>query len=360
MRISMITNTYLPHVGGVALSVDSFTREYRKLGHDVLVIAPTFEGLPEEEDGVVRVPAIQEFNGSDFSVRLPIPLYLNQALDRFQPEIVHSHHPFLMGDTAARISASRSVPLVFTHHTRHEVYTHYVPIGLESLKTFVIEMATGYANLCDRVIAPSQSMSDLLQNRGVTTPIEPIPTGVDPHVFKDGAGDEFRKERGIPVDAFVVGHLGRLAPEKNLEFLMNATLDFLDRFPKAWLIVAGDGSSKTYLEEIVKARGLHPRVLFPGTVQGQEKVDCYHAMDVFAFSSHSETQGMVLAEAMACGVPVIGIDAPGVREVVRDRENGRLLPEDNAGDFLSALAWIAECDLGNTTVSFRERDENRQ
>lgn len=127
MRIVMITNTYTPHVGGVARSVEAFTTAYRERGHEVLVVCPEFENAPEEGSGVVRVPAIQRFNGSDFSVVLMAPRWLRRKVEAFRPDLVHSHHPFLLGATAVRLARMLDVPLVFTHHTMYEHYTHYVP-----------------------------------------------------------------------------------------------------------------------------------------------------------------------------------------------------------------------------------------
>ncbi|HWR75953.1 MAG TPA: glycosyltransferase, partial [Thiobacillus sp.] len=178
MNILIFTNTFTPHVGGVARSVEAFTEEYRTRGHRVLVVAPEFPDMPQDEVDVVRIPAIQNFNASDFSVVLPIHPALSETIDAFRPDIVHSQHPFLLGMTAVRIARHRGLPLVFTHHTLYEQYTHYVPGDSPALKRFAIELATRYANLADQVFAPSESIRDLLQQRGVVTPIAVVPTGV--------------------------------------------------------------------------------------------------------------------------------------------------------------------------------------
>jgi len=218
MNIIMLTNTYTPHVGGVARSVEAFSKAYRKRGHRVMVVAPRFPNMPEHEKDVVRIPAVQNFNASDFSVALPIPGLLSDILDSFQPDIVHAHHPYLLGMTALRIARYRNLPLVFTHQTRYEQYTHYVPGDSPTLKQFVGELATRYADLSDQVFAPSETIRDLLQERGVTKPIAVVPTGVKLNHFKRGDGARFRAQMNIPEDFFVIGHLGRLAPEKNLAF----------------------------------------------------------------------------------------------------------------------------------------------
>lgn len=338
MNILMLTNTYLPHVGGVARSVDAFSRALRARGHAVLVVAPSFQGASAGEPGVVRVPAIQHFNGSDFSVGLPIPGLLSRALERFQPDVVHSHHPFLLGDTALRVATRLDLPLVFTHHTMYERYTHYVPGDSPVLRRFVIAMAREYANLCDAVVAPSESIARLLAERGVRAPLFAIPTGVDLERFARGRGAETRLRMGIPPGAFVIGHVGRLAREKNLPFLAEAVAVFLRQHADGHFLLVGSGPAESEIR--AKLEGFEARLHCSGPLQGRDLVDAYHAMDVFAFASQTETQGMVLAEAMAAGVPVVALDAPGAREMVQEGRNGHLLERESAAAFASALAHL--------------------
>ncbi|MGZ8199805.1 MAG: glycosyltransferase [Methylosarcina sp.] len=346
MNIVMLTNTYTPHVGGVARSVEAFTAEYKRCGHRVLVVAPEFDDMPRNEVDVVRVPAIQNFNGSDFSVVLPVSGLLTQALDAFQPDLVHSHHPFLLGMTALRVARYRKLPLVFTHHTLYEQYIHYIPGDLPALRRFVIELSTRYANLCDQVFAPSESIAELLHERGVNAPLAVVPTGVNMEHFAQGDGPGFRKRLDIPENAFVTGYVGRLAPEKNLVFLAEAIADFLKLEPHACFLLVGHGPSEKDVRTIFKREGLSARLHVSGVLESRQLANAYHAMDVFAFSSRSETQGMVLTEAMAASVPVVGLDAPGVREIVKDHRNGLLLREESTLAFASALQWVAS--LGST------------
>lgn len=329
MKICLMTNTYLPHVGGVARSVSTFAEEFRRRGHEVLVVAPQFEGrpLPKKAEAIVeRVAAVQNFNGSDFSVRLPLAAANSERLAEFQPDIVHAHHPFLLGDTALRIAASKNAPIVFTHHTRYEDYTHYVPFDSPALKQAAISLSTEFANLCDGVIAPSQSIARLIRRRGVKVPVAIVPTGIEVRAFARGDGKKFRRRHGLPADAFVVGHVGRLAPEKNLGFLAESVARFLRRAGDTRFLVVGDGPAAGTLKEIFTRHGLGERLVLAGKQVGRGLCDAYRAMDVFAFASRTETQGMVVTEAMAAGCPVIALDAPGVREVVADARNGFLLP----------------------------------
>ncbi|MDD5577899.1 MAG: glycosyltransferase [Methylobacter sp.] len=337
----MLTNTFTPHVGGVARSVETFTAAYRQSGHRVLVVAPEFPDMPQNEADVIRIPAVQNFNGSDFSMVLPVAGLLTEAIDELRPDIIHAHHPYLLGMTALRVARFHKLPLVFTHHTRYEEYTHYVPGNSITLQRFVIELATRYANLCDQVFAPSESIAALLQERGVTAPIAVVPTGIEAERFAQGDGQRFRTAMNIPHDAFVVGHLGRLAPEKNLVFLAEAVAAFLQTEPRAHFMVAGKGPSEEEILAIFSRAGLASRLHFVGLLEQPHLADAYHAMNVFAFASESETQGLVLAEAMMAGVPVVALDAAGVQEVVRDGCNGRLLRDKTLPAFVSALAWTA-------------------
>jgi 1,2-diacylglycerol 3-alpha-glucosyltransferase len=344
MNICMLTNTYVPHVGGVARSVSTFAEEFRKQKHQVLVIAPEFQGKPLSPRAaaiVERVPAIQKFNGSDFSVKLPLVTGFSPRIEAFAADIIHAHHPFLLGDTALRIAARKNAPIIFTHHTRYEDYTHYVPFDSPTLKEVAINLSTHFANLCDGVIAPSESIARLIKRRGVEVPIRVVPTGIDVKAFAEGNGARFRAEFNLSPGAFVVGHVGRLAPEKNLEYLAEAVAFFVKRTPEAHFLVVGGGSSEDKLKEIFLREGIADRLVMAGKHTGNSLADAYNAMDVFAFASFSETQGMVLAEAMAAGRPVVALNASGVREVMEDGANGYMLEKNApARRFAESLARL--------------------
>ncbi|MBP9855117.1 MAG: glycosyltransferase [Candidatus Omnitrophica bacterium] len=340
MKILMMTNTYVPIVGGIEKSIELLTERFRRKGHSVLIAAPVFEGMPEKEDHVVRVPAIRKFNGGDFSIQLPISNELNKALTDFRPDIVHSHHPFLMGDTALRIANKFQIPLVFTHHTKYEDYTHYLPLDSPIIKRFVVELSTGYANLADHVIAPSQSVHQLLITRGVESPIDVIPTGVDLNLFAKPKDITFRSRWKIPEDDFVIGHVGRLAPEKNIIFLSQAITKIMKANKRIHFLLVGKGSSQDDIQGIFRKEGLEKRVCSVGLLTGEELINAYHAMDLFAFASETETQGLVLAEAAAAGIPIVAVDSDGVREIVRDKINGRMIPRAELNEFVLALESV--------------------
>ena len=340
MKILMMTNTYTPIVGGLEKSIQVFSEEFRAAGHEVKIVAPAFENMPENEKDVIRVPALEKVAGTPFSVSLPLPELILNLVEDYKPDIVHSHHPFLMGDLALRLCGQKKIPLVFTYHTMFEHYTDHFGMDHQTVQQFVVDLATGYSNMADEVIAPSESVACVLRERKVQTPIDVVPTGIDVKKFAP-ATSPFRGKYKIPKSAFVAGHVGRLAPEKNLIFLAESAAEFLKQKRDAHFLVVGSGPSEREMHKIFSTHGVLKRVHFAGVLKGQALLDAYHAMDVFIFASKSETQGIVVAEAMAAGLPVVGLDAPGVREVVKDLKNGRLLMEESRKKFSSALFWCA-------------------
>lgn len=335
MNILMFTNTFLPHVGGVANSVSQTADVLRQKGHRVIIVAPEFDGtegpLFRLHDDVIRVPAMQNYNGSDFSVRLPVPFALTALLDELSFDLIHSHHPFLLGDTAVRMARRYQVPLVFTHHTRYEQYTHYVSEHSTLMPQFAADLATEYANLCNAVIAPSTSIQTLIRERGVKVPIDVIPTGVVLSRFEQADQAQARQRQSLPEDAKIVGHLGRLAKEKNLDYLAEAMMRCLKQDHSIRWAIAGSGPSEDSIRQMAEDNNVADQIIWMGRLSGQDLVDAYAAMDLFVFSSQSETQGMVVSEAMAAGTPVVALSAPGVDDVVNN-DNGLLLSDSLPAD----------------------------
>jgi glycosyltransferase involved in cell wall biosynthesis len=313
--------------------------------------------MPESEEDVIRIPAVQHFNGSDFSVVLPVPGSLSAKLEDFEPDIIHAHHPYLLGGTAVRVARHFERPLLFTYHTMYEHYLHYVPTHAKRMQQFVINLVTGYCSLCDQVIAPSESVAEIIRSRGVASPIAVVPTGVDTKKFAQGDGLSFRRSHGIPAEAVVAGYVGRLAPEKNLTFLAQAMRAYASSCPKGHFLVVGSGPSQDDVRSAFGDSEFTDRLHLAGSLEGQELIDAYHAVNVFVFASHTETQGMVLTEAMAAGKPVVAVDAPGVREVVADGLNGRLLDRDDSKAFAIATRQVATSATSKLDAMRREARE---
>jgi len=354
MKILMMSNTYLPIVGGLEKSIQMFTRHFRKLGHDVLIVVPQLNDSKNTEEGVFEIPALRGFYQSDFPVTLPFPELISKVIEGFNPDVIHAHHPFLLGEIAVRAAAEYRKPLIYTYHIRFDQYEHYLPLPPLLSRTFLVELSVGFANLSNRVIAPSESIRDLLLEQGVKKPIDVVPTGTNTAEFEKGDGLKFRKQFGIPADVPLAGYVGRLAREKNLEFLLEALIQHLRTAP-THVVIAGTGPMEDVLREKAAHAGIAKRVHFTGVLRRTGLADAYHAMDAFVFASKSETQGLVLCEALAAGVPVVALDAPGVREVVRDFKHGRLVKRESSVEFCAALR---EClAAGKDRADFKQEAE---
>ncbi len=331
MNILMMTNSYKPYVGGIEKSIALFTNYLRQAGHRVKIVAPDAgRGYAEEDPEIFRVPAIQNFNNSNMPLVIPYPGIMQKALDDFEPDIIHSHYPFLIGSAALREAAHCHVPLVFTYHTMYEKYIHYMSMDSDAVRMFVAGLAKGYANLSDQVIAPSGSVARLLRERGVAAPIEVIPTGVEMDRFAQGSRSRGRRKWNIPEDTFLLGHVGRLTPEKNLGFLADSIVRLFDLLEpeqreKVSFLIAGSGISEDDIVRKFTEKGFADKLIMTGVLEGLDLIDTYHAMDLFVYSSLTETQGMVILEAFSCCVPVVALAGPGVVDVVQDMQNGRLV-----------------------------------
>jgi len=337
MNIAMFTNTYLPLVGGIENSIATFVEDFKQMGHKCLIVTPEMDGAEESTKEILRVPAVRRFAGSAFSMHLPIPGIIRPRLDEFGPDIIHTHHPFLLGDDALRNARRGGIPLVLTYHTIWDRYADFFPN--ETIKNIVVNLTLEFSNLCDHGVAPSESIKAFLRSLGIIVPISVIPTGISTEKFQQGDRARGRQMLGIDPDAQVIGYVGRVGPEKNLAYLADAAVLWCLANPRARLLIVGGGDYRLHIKGIFAAAGIEDRIVLAGVRKNGELVDAYAAMDAFAFTSLTDTQGIVLAEAMAGGLPILALDAPGARESVSDRVNGRLLSADSTPqDYAEAVA----------------------
>jgi len=357
MNIVMFTNTYAPIVGGVERSIEVFMNDFAAMGHRTLVVTLKFERDDESTAHVFRLPSIKHVSGSPFAIRLPADAGLNEVLDRFQPDIVHAHQPFMLGDSALRISRRRNLPLVFTNHTMWERYLDKWNFQSDTVERIAVQWPIGYANLCDVVVAPTDSIAELLRQRGVTRPIEVVPTGLDTTHYEGRDGQAARRTLGLPPDAPVLGHVGRLVAAKNLRYAAHAVARAMRHATEAWFLLVGEGAERDAVLRILEEAGVSDRVVAPGLLRGDAVADAYAAMDLFVFTSHTDTQGIVLVEAMASGAPIVALRTPGPRDVIRDGMDGVLLEADaTADDFAAAVTTLLRDPARMETMARQARE----
>ncbi|HTU01177.1 MAG TPA: glycosyltransferase [Candidatus Sulfotelmatobacter sp.] len=327
MRIGLFTNNYRPLVNGLATSVDTFASAFRKQGHHVVVVAPRYPG-GADESGVLRVPGFRAPTHHAYVLPLPQTPGLARAVARLDLDIFHAQHPYLLGPAAARWARRAGKPLVFTYHTRYERYAHYLPGPARWTAWLALRRALAFANQADLVVVPARTLVAELQHQGVRRRIAVVPTGVWLGPAAAAATDS--AHLGLQTAGPLCLAVGRLAPEKNQSFLLHAFARLLGELPSARLSLVGEGDDRTRLERLARGLGIQAAVRFHGSVPHEAVGDYYRAADLFLFPSTSETQGLVILEALAAGLPVAAVASPASLEVLRDGETGLILPEDPA------------------------------
>jgi 1,2-diacylglycerol 3-alpha-glucosyltransferase len=332
MKIAMFTHPFAPVIGGIESSVATFAGDLRALGHDVLVVTSTRGTSTTQEPDLLRTEPLTDRDR------------LFPTLDAFGPDLIHTHQPFLLGRMAHDYARSRGLPLVFTHHTLYDRDDDRAALGeFADLERAARLLAIAYSDQCDAVIAPTGSIAAILQDEGISRTIHVVPTGIDTARFASGDGARFRERHGIPAGTFVAGHLGRLIPAKRVDFLADAIVAFLSGSPDSWALLCGEGGMSGEIRARFAVAGLIDRLVLLGRLPDEVIADAYAAMDAFTFASLTDTQGLVLLEAMAAGVPVLALRATGPQDFITDGVNGILLdPDATTIAFAAALAGFRD------------------
>ncbi len=342
LRLGFFTEIYRPVVNGVVESVEALAEGMRSRGHDVYCFAPRMPGYAETDGPVFRMPSLPLPTRTPYRLTLPLVSRrnLNGVIKRLS--LVHVHSPFVTGWMGLRYARRYGMPLVFTYHTQLEAYAHYVPFEPNATRFAAAQLTRTFANNADAVVVPTPAMAVRLREIGVTAKIEIVPTGIDLARFGGGRRDEaLRTRAGLNEGDRLVLFVGRLAKEKNLELLLRALAAVRDESLK--LVVAGDGPVRHELERKARELGVASRTRFLGAVARTDLPNLYASADAFVMPSTTETQGLVLAEALAAGAYVIAADAPQNRDVLG--ETGLLVP-GTVEAFARALGTIGTRTAG--------------
>lgn len=338
MNIAIFTNNYLPNPYGVSMSIESFRFELEKRGHTVYIFAPFYKNHIDKNPNVFRFPSIDFKYKISFPLAIPYSYKISRLLDELQIDVIHAQHPNLLGSAAKRWAKKKNVPLVFTWHTLYDKYAHFVPLipSVWAAK-WAINNAVKYANIADQVIVPTKSVKKIIVDWGVKNEnIVAIPTGVDEVFLQESDREGVRKNLRIGSDEIVLLLLCRLTAEKNVQFLMSAVIKVLKKNSQIKFILAGDGHELPILKNMITLAQLEKQVIFQGIVDRITTKNLYSAADVFVYASISETQGMILTEAMTMGLPIVAVSATGAKDIIGNHVTG-LLVEENEDAFASAV-----------------------
>jgi glycosyltransferase involved in cell wall biosynthesis len=346
--VLLISDVYFPRVNGVSTSIRSFRDGLAAAGVASTLVAPEYPGSSPDADepGVVRVPSGSvPRDPEDRRMRRGALRAALRRLDHGQFDLVHVQTPFLAHYAGVRHARRHGIPVIATCHTLFEEYLHhYVPLLPRALGRGVARALTrSQCRALDAVVAPSEPMRDLLGDYGVRTSVGVIPTGLPPDRFEPGDGARFRAAWRIAPDRPLLLYVGRVAHEKNIDFLVHAFGVLRTTRPDALLVIAGEGPARPHLAGLVRSLGLERDVAFVGYLErGQALRDCYAAADVFVFASRTETQGLVLLEAMAQARPVVSTAHLGTASVLRGGCGASVVPEDRAAFARAALELIED------------------
>jgi 1,2-diacylglycerol 3-alpha-glucosyltransferase len=349
MKMLFISEVYFPRINGGSTSIETFRHELRSLGHTVHLITPDYQNPSPDETGILRVPSRRV--PLDPEDRFMSFSWVMQHLDKFRSEqydIIHVQTPFVAHYLGLKLAKLLNIPCLETYHTFFEEYLyHYVPLVPKKLMRMVAKRFSRHqGNSLNGMVVPSHPMLSVLKNYGITTHAKVIPTGIEPDSFVLGDRAAFRKNYNIPQDRPVLLSVGRVAHEKNIGFLLRMLDQVRKDIPEVLFVIAGEGPARESLMQEVKQLSLSENVMFIGYLDRHTELNsCYRSADIFIFSSRTETQGLVLLEAMAQGVPAVSTAELGTRDVLMEGQ-GVWIAKENLADFSEKVVKM----LGNAEV----------
>jgi 1,2-diacylglycerol 3-alpha-glucosyltransferase len=336
MRVLMISDVYFPRINGVSTSIQTFRRGLHAAGHETLLIAPEYPAGDAGADGeMIRIPSrYLPRDPEDRIMKAGAIRSLTSWIGKRNFDLVHIQTPFVAHYQGVSLARALRLPVIESYHTYFEEYLHhYVPLTPRRLMRFIARRFTvSQCNALDALVVPSPAMRRALEDYGVRCPMHIIPTGLDMERFAGGDGAGFRAQLRIAPSAPTLVHVGRIAHEKNIDFLLRMFARVAEQRADAVLIVAGEGPALNHCKSYVESLGLTGRARFVGYLSREkELLDCYRAGDVFVFASKTETQGLVLLEAMALGVPVVSTAHMGAADIVNPQRGAVVAPDDEEG-----------------------------
>jgi glycosyltransferase involved in cell wall biosynthesis len=344
VRIAHFTNSYLPVISGVVRSVSLFRKALTDLGHIVFVFAQE-NNYEDNEPFIFRYPSVPLPLQVEVSAAIPVSPFMDRLFPALKPEVVHTHHPVLLGQAAASKAREYDLPLVFTFHTQYREYTHYVPLPQEAVQNFLRDAVNNwlrdYMRKCQHIVVPSQSMLEILvQEYRLRSRYTIIPTGIDLGPFRDADGELLRAEMGWEAERVMIS-IGRLAQEKNWRTLLEAAALVIQDHPVLRVAILGDGPERFNLQDFTSQLGISENVSFIGKVPFDQVPKYLKAADFFGFASTTETQGLVTLEALSAGLPVIAVDGTGTRDILEHDRQGKLV-DNNPQALAEAIRSLLE------------------
>ena len=341
MNIGIFTNAYKPIISGVVNSIALIKSGLEARGHQVYVFAPRYNGFTDTEKDIHRFLSVNLTSRVKFPLAIPYSFKIFNMIPQLNLDIIHTHHPFILGEVGARFAKKLNIPLVYTFHTQFEQYAHYIPLNQDLVKKVARESVTSYTKKCDTVICPSTAILSLLDQYGITAPVQFIPNAINIEAFQNpDPKPVFEKYNISPEDKLLV-YVGRIGLEKNLEFMLKAFKEAHNRIPASKLMIVGEGPELESFRKMAEDMEIGDCTIFPGRVEYNDIPAYYRAGYAFIMTSTTEVKPLALLEAMAAGLPVVAVSAAGSKDTLTDDFDG-ILTDLELEEYTKALIKILE------------------
>lgn len=334
LSILHLTNNYRPYSSGVANSIDQLNNQLLSMEHQSHIVTLDFLGKKVDEQNVTRLfsPIRFTYKKNPMAIPLVPSRQIKKIVAEKKPDIIHVHHPFLLGAIGLEVAQKNKIPIVFTYHTQYEKYVHYIPLPASFTQSIVLKLVHDFCNKVDGIIAPSNTIKDDLHKAKITKEQRVIPSAISERFFSENVEKKCKK----PVQLLTVS---RFVKEKNIEFLLRVMKKLTI---ESTLTLVGYGAHEKFLRfyAFQKLGLASHQVQFCIKPSKEELLNYYQEADVFIFASTTETQGMVLAEAMACGTPVVAVSAAGSNDIVKHAQNGFLVADED--QMVAAILHVSQ------------------
>jgi len=336
LKVGIFTDVYKPVINGVVNAIENLSRSLWRAGHSVYIFAPAYSGYKDDLDSIYRFKSINLLPGVNYPLSIPYSRRIFSLINSLELDIIHCHHPFLLGRVGQYFAKKLGIPVVATLHTQYENYNHYVPLNKEFVKKVTLWALRDFSNRCDMLITPAESRKNQLRSYGISTDIKVIPNAIEPDKYSGLKGDIIREKYSVLPGEKLLLFVGRIAKEKNIDFLFDCFESISGEDPSVKLMMVGDGPEFERLKKKAGRESFFEKIIFTGEIDNNKISDYYGAADIFVSASTTEVHPVVLLEAMASGLPVVAVKSAGYEDTIRDGIDGILCKEDR-NDFTGSV-----------------------
>ena len=359
MKIGFFTDSYLPQVNGVATSVEELRGSLALRSHKIFIVASSYPKYKDKFPNVLRLKSVKLWRNPELRVSYLFPDRILQKVLKLEVDLIHGFSGGATPSLGLTLAKLKRKPYVFTYNTRWNKYTHYIFNGKIIKPKAMEKMVELYCNVCTHIIAPSEFVKEELISFGVKKPISVIPNGVNIVKFKPVENKELNIKLGLKENDKIVLCVSRLAKEKSIDFLIKAFAKYSKEKSDVYFVIAGDGPEKGNLQKLINSLNAENKIILLGMVPYDEIPKIYNSADVFIFASQTETQGMIVLEAMSSGLPVLAVKDIVFEQFIENEKEG-ILVENNENIFNEQLDKLLKNEIMRSAIGKNARTKAEQ